>query len=243
MRVGDENGRTAAAAWRMIRPAIALIGALLVLGALGILVPAAAAEEAMSFRLLTIAGKGGCPRDCSQIIAAEGAIDNDTADRFVSFLADNLQDHDLRPLVLLESPGGTVLGAMQLGSAFRQIGAGVMVASVVTVGDGGEALLRPGACFSACVYAFVGGAQRVIPPSSWLGIHRMVINESVLGLGGEEKRETFGPKELVDALAAYTRDMGVDPRMIAYAETIAPEQLHILTRREMARWRLGRQRR
>lgn len=241
MSVGHEIVRMLAAARQAIRRGIPLFGALLVLGALGAARPAAA-EEPMSFRLVTIGGKGGCPRDCADIIAAEGEIDNDTADRFVSFLADHLRDHDLRPLVLIESPGGTVVGAMQLGTVFRRIGAGVMVASTLAVGDGDQALLVPGACLSACVYAFVGGVRRVVPPDSWLGIHRMVINERVFGPDGEERREVFGSKDIVSTLAAYTRSMGVDPRMIDYAETIAPEQLHIVTPREIVRWKLGRAR-
>ena len=131
---------------------------------------------------------------------------------------------------------------MQLGTVFRKIGAGVIVASTLSVGDGDQALMVPGACLSACVYAFVGGAKRVVPPVSWLGIHRMVINERVFGPGGAETHEVFGSKDIVSSLAAYTRAMGVDPRMIAFAETIAPEQLHIVTQREIARWRLGRPR-
>ena len=198
------------------------------------------ADDLMGFRLQTILGKGGCPRDCEEVIVAEGQIDNDTADRFVAFLADHLQDHDLRPLVLIESPGGTVLGAMQLGTVFRQIGAVVIVASALSVGEGDQALMVSGACLSACVYAFVGGARRVVPSISRLGIHRMVINERVFGPDGEGTHEVFGSKDIVSALAAYTRDMGVDPRMIAYAETIAPEELHIVTARELARWRLAR---
>lgn len=241
MTMGQQIVRVAAAVARAGRAAVPLFGALLFLAGLGPVRPATA-EEAMTFQLMTIAGKGGCPRDCAEVIAAEGEIDNDTADRFVSFLSDHLQDRDLRPVVLIESPGGTVVGAMQLGTVFRHIGAAVIVGSTRPMGNGEEARVVPGACLSACVYAFVGGVRRVVPPVSRLGIHRMVINERVFGPDGTETREVFGSKDIVASLAAYTRAMGVDPRMIDYAETISPDRLHIVTPREIARWRLGRPR-
>lgn len=241
MKVGHEIVRMIAAALRGVRKAAPLLGALLVFAALGPVLPAAA-EETMSFELITIAGKGGCPRDCAEVIAAEGEIDNDTADRFVTFLSDHLQDRDLRPVILIQSPGGTVIGAMQLGTVFRHIGAAVIVGSARPMGNGEEARVVPGACLSACVYAFAGGVRRVVPPVSRLGIHRMVINERVFGPDGAETRKIFGSKDIVASLAAYTRAMGVDPRMIDYAETISPDQLHIVTPREIARWRLGRPR-
>ena len=82
-----------------------------------------------------------------------------------------------------------------------------------------------------------------MPPVSRLGIHRMVINEQVRGASGSlETQQIFGSEQIVSSLSAYTRMMGVDPRMIGYAETISPESLHIVTPREIARWRLGRPR-
>lgn len=201
------------------------------------------ASEPMTFRLTTVGGPDGCRRTCAEVIAAEGEIDNDTADRFIGFLSDHLQDQDLRPVVLLQSPGGTVVGAMELGTVFRKIGAAVIVAAARVDGGTDEGRLTPGACLSACVYAFIGGKRRVVPPVSRLGIHRMVINEQVRGASGSlETQQIFGSEQIVSSLSAYTRMMGVDPRMIGYAESISPDSLHIVTPREIARWRLGRPR-
>ncbi len=227
---------------RSAQPAGSWLVAVLVAAGLFGIAPAARANTPMSFRLTTVSGKAGCPKDCADVIAAEGEIDNDTADQFVAFLADHLQDHDLRPVILLESPGGTVVGAMQLGTVFRSIGAAVIVASAQRVGTSEEVRVVPGMCLSACVYAFVGGVRRVVPPISRLGIHRMVINEPVQGSNGTETQQVFGSRDFVASLSAYTRAMGVDPRMIGFAETIAPEQLHIVTPHEIARWKLGRPR-
>ena len=208
-------------------------------GAMG----SAAADPAMDFQLMTLAGKAGCPRDCADVIVADGEIDNETAGRFVSFLSSHIQDRDLRPVVLLQSPGGTVVGAMQLGTVFRKIGAAVIVAGTRSAGEGEQVDLVQGACVSACVYAFIGGARRVVPSISLLGIHRMAITQDVEDANGQRGRlQIFGSPDIVAALASYTKAMGVDPHMISYAETIAPEHLHIVPPREIARWRLGRPR-
>ena len=213
----------------------------LILPLLMLQAPAASAAEPMSFSITPVGAVNGiCGRKCAEVISAEGEITNETADTFLSFLSSHLQDQALRPVILLESPGGTVVGAMQLGMLFRKIGAAVIVAQAVGDAQSEQVRVAPGLCMSACVYAFIGGKKRVVPSVSKLGIHRMVINESVHSLfGGTTQTQTFGTDDIVSALADYTRMMGVDPGVIAYAEQVAPEAIHIVTPRQIARWRLG----
>jgi hypothetical protein len=143
-------------------------------------------------------------------------------------------------VVLLQSPGGTVVGAMQLGSVFRKIGAAVIVAAIRADRRSATAEVAPGSCYSACVYAFLGGKKRVVPPVSRLGIHRMVISEETRDPdGGVDTHQIFGSEEIVSSLSAYAKLMGADPRMIAYAEHISPDKIHIVTPAEIARWHLG----
>ena len=86
----------------------------------------------------------------------------------------------------------------------------------------------------------MGGARRLVPTVSRLGIHRMVIDQHSESLfGGEDTARVYGSPEFVAALSAYTRSMGIDPSVIAYAERIPPEAIHILSRSEIRRWRLG----
>ncbi len=219
---------------------------LLVISVLGwclaLLWPAAAAlaAEPMSFALTTIGTETQCHGSCPEVIVADGEISNETADQFVTFLSEHLKDSDLRPVVLLQSPGGTVVGAMQLGSAFRKIGAAVIVAALTAEPGSNIAQVTPGSCYSACVYAFLGGKRRVVPPVSRLGIHRMVIDEAVRDPSGAmERQRIYGSSEFVSSLSAYAKLMGADPRMIAYAERISPDAIHIVTAEEIRRWRLG----
>ena len=211
-----------------------------VLGLVGTAPNPASAAEPMSFHLATVGTKHGCRQACAEVIAAEGEINNDTADNFLAFLSEHLQDQDLRPVILIQSPGGTVVGAMQLGTVFRKIGAAVIVAAARSDGGSNDVRVAPGACLSACVYAFFGGKKRVVPSVSRLGIHRMVINERVRDpSGGMEIERIYGSDDIVNSLSAYTRMMGVDPGVINYAERVSPDSIHIVTPAELARWRLG----
>ncbi len=203
----------------------------------------AQAAETMTFRLATIGTENNCRRGCAEIISAEGEITNDTADQFLAFLTEHGQDPELRPVVLIQSPGGTVVGAMQLGTAFRKLGAAVIVAAVREYADTHTSVVTSGSCMSACAYAFFGGKRRVLPPLSRLGIHRMVIDEAVADPdGGTSVQRIYGSQDFVAVLSQYTKSMGVDPAVIGYAERVSPDAIHIVTPAEVARWRLGSRR-
>ncbi|HEX4767796.1 MAG TPA: hypothetical protein VH414_16145 [Lichenihabitans sp.] len=223
---------------------LARCGALIAAALAGFATPAQAADP-MSFRLVTITSSTACRAHCkrpidAEVIAATGEINNSTSDDFLAFLTEHAQDGQLRPVILIHSPGGTVVGAMQLGTMFRKLGAAVIVARAADDPDGEHAHVVPGACMSACVYAFFGGAKRVVPTVSRLGIHRMAIYGSEHDpAGGTAATRSFGTGDIVTALASYTRMMGIDPAVISYAETIDPNSIHIVTPREIAHWRMG----
>ncbi len=205
---------------------------------------AALAAEPMSFELLTIAGPAPCAkRRCSSaevkadVISAQGEITNDTAASFLSFVQAHGGDPDFRPLVMLSSPGGTVVGAMKLGLVLRQVGATVLVARARGEEGSDDLHIVSSYCMSACVYAFFGGKRRIIPPASHLGIHQMAIYSH--GFFGGDTTVSKGTPELVDALSAYTKLMGVSPAAIEEAEQIDSSSIHILTPKEIARWRVG----
>ncbi len=206
------------------------------------------AAEPMSFELLTISGPAPCRKHrCAEtevradVISAQGEITNDTGAAFTAFIQQHASDPDFRPLVLLSSPGGTVVGAMRLGLLLRQFGASVLVARARATAGADDLHVVSGYCMSACVYAFFGGKRRIIPPGSHLGIHRMAIYSHSFDFfaGGESTTRSYGTGELVDALSAYTKLMGINPAVIAEAEQIEPEAIHIVTPQEIARWRLG----
>ncbi len=127
---------------------------------------------------------------------------------------------------------------MELGAAFRELNAAAIVAGYASVG--GRTGAVSGRCLSACVYALIGAARRVVPRTSVVGLHRMSVVE---GLDGPEPgRRTLADPELVAALASYAARMGVDPALIRRAESLTPGVLHFLSRAEIAHWRLAQPR-
>ncbi|MFY9655206.1 MAG: hypothetical protein WAK01_01265 [Methylocystis sp.] len=190
----------------------------------------ARAGDTMSFSLVS-----------PQVIAAQGQIDDGTAQSLVEFLQQNGgRGHRI---LLLDSPGGHVQAAMELGATIRRLGLAVVVARP---GGGGasDTNLPPGICYSACVYALMGGTRRVVPPQSRVATHRMYNYETNFDAaqGGFVSERYYDDGGMRRKLANYARRMGVDSGIIDSAERGSSDQVHVLTRAEIQRWRLASQR-
>jgi hypothetical protein len=212
--------------------------ALLIFGAmLGPISEAAA----MSFEVVTLGGQH-CGARCPQVISAQGEIGEGSPDEFLRFVQENVRSGELHGIVLLDSPGGRVAASMELGQTIRSLGMAVIVArpgpSTAQSGD-----LFSGRCYSACVYALMGGRKRVIPPQSRVGVHRMFnyTTSFDLAAGGFVRERYLDDGDMRDKLARYSSMMGVSPGLINLAEHTSPDRIHVLTRSEISRWRLGSQ--
>ncbi len=169
------------------------------------------------------------------MIVADGDITPGTPDRFLEFVQRQARDPNMRGVILINSPGGRVGASMQLGKYFRQAGVAVIVGRVGARG------IAPGSCFSACVYALIGGKKRVIPKVSKVGVHRMVAFESG-GRGADDMNRyeaVYATPDLVQRLSDYAGSMGVSREVISTAERTRHDQLRILTPQEIRRWKLG----
>lgn len=202
-------------------------------------VGASPARADMSFRLVSV-DSGRCGAHCPQAIAADGEISDATPGEFIDFVRASARGRNVRSVIFLNSPGGKVVASMELGRIFRKVGAATVVARAVEDGEG-HAHLAAGRCFSACVYALMGGRKRVVPDQSLVGIHRMFALEAGAdpagGGGGARRRYDNG--DMRSALARYSASMGVSRDLINHAEHIPPDSIHLLSRSEVARWRLG----
>ena len=194
----------------------------------------AALAEGMRFRLVDIGG-AGCGKACPQAIAAEGVIEPETPEAFLEFAKQASASSRLRSVVFLDSPGGNVVASMELGTIFRKLRVAAIVAQFAPDAGPGGAPPVTGQCISACVYAMMGGVRRVAPPGSRVGLHRMSIVEH----GIFTTSRSLADPPLVAALAKYAQRMGVDQRLVREAESQDPDVVHLLTRQEMARWRLA----
>ena len=214
-------------------PAFAAVAAIIAVAA-----PAEAAEP-MTFRLVQVEDSARCGGHCAQAIAADGEIVDSTPQQFLSFVSSNGQGN-VRSVVFLNSPGGKVVASMELGQLFRKLGVATIVARVGQTYGGGGALAA-GHCYSACVYALMGGRKRVIPPQSSVGVHRMFQYEASLdpGAGAISLRRRYDSGRMHSMLSRYSSQMGVNRGIIDYAERTSSDSLHVLSKGEIARWRLG----
>jgi hypothetical protein len=202
-----------------------------------------------------------CGQGCDSWIAAEGQIDAGAASRFRKLLR---QLGDRRLPIYFYSPGGNLEQALAMGAMLREKPVIARVGRTVVTECGFEAqdsevcfrLKRSGhelhgdlwtrgaMCNSACPYLILGAATREIAPDAVLAVHspRVVVNFR----GGEPTQEMRAKAverglERADRLiSSYIQKMGAEPGLLVLARGIKFEDMHILTREEIARFGIDR---
>jgi hypothetical protein len=178
-------------------------------------------------------------------------ITADTARQFTSFVRDNslqpgaLQAGKPGATVVLESDGGSVLGALDLGRAIRRFGFATTVGHVVErrvtpLMKYGETITRAD-CQSMCTFVLLGGIQRHVPPDA-----RVLVHQIWLGDRREDAvASTYTAEDLVvvqrdiGSILRYTIEMGGDPELIELSLKAPPwEPMRALTRDEIRRTKL-----
>ena len=205
----------------------------------GLLMASGAARAAdMTFSLFDYGER--CGQRCPQVIAADGEIVAKTPQAFVDFVGKHIGSGRLHSIVLINSQGGRVVAAMELGQALRKLGAAAVVAKVPPAGSRKDLWVLPGRCYSACVYALMGAQKRVALPESRVGIHRMFMYEANMRPdAGTQPDRVFAAEPLVARLSEYAEAMGVSTELVRRAETINPDKIHILSAAELRRYRLA----
>lgn len=181
--------------------------------AFAVLPVAAADAAAMTFKPVDI---GDCRTSCRKVLLAEGEImsDSDLAFQRASRKAGRGRT------VLLNSPGGNILGSLKLGFAFREAKAAVGVVS-------------GGGCYSSCAFALLGGVDRSVPEDAQFGVHGFADRRTKVPL-----RDLSYDKDIYGFLRAYAEEMGVSPTLIAMAEKTRNDDMRILSREELKKTRV-----
>ncbi|PBC11921.1 hypothetical protein [Mesorhizobium sp. WSM3859] len=124
-------------------------------------------------------------------------------------------------VIVFDSPGGNVGGAIRLGRMIRAAGLDTLQ-------------VRQVRCASACSLAFLGGIHRFAEPDS-IGIHRAFLKPTD-GMSTQEAaaRVQFGTA----AIISYVVEMGVDPKLIELASSYGKHDLRYLSASEMAELRV-----
>ena len=147
---------------------------------------------------------------------------------------------------MLDSDGGSVLGAIALGSDIRRRGLDTTVGRIVDVPSGQE---RPRGryvpradCESMCGFVLLGGVHRAVPPEARVMVHQIWLGDR----RDDPTAANYTAEDLVlvqrdiGRLARYTIDMGGSIDLLNLALRIPPwEPMHALTADETRRTRLA----
>lgn len=126
-------------------------------------------------------------------------------------------------IVMLDSPGGDGLAAIEVGRLLRQAHAHIFVS---------------GTCSSACVFIFMGGVVRQAPDGA-LGIHRARItridNETKKRIEVDHTKSARASKKLEEGnqqIRAYLQEMGILAQFSDAMDAVPPETMRWLSRKE-----------
>jgi len=130
--------------------------------------------------------------------------------------------------VVLDSPGGSVMDALEIGALIQEKG----LATKVAAGN---------LCASSCPIIFASGAERIASPESAIGVHQ--IYAASLGSGAADAIAVAGvamadAQSMTAKITRHLSKSGVDPAMWLHALDTPPDRLYYFSAEEMQRLKL-----
>lgn len=192
-------------------------------------------SQAMQFTLRMEGPAPACGDACRVLVAASGTIKPETPADFEAFAARS----DIRgATIVLESEGGSVLGALAFGRAIRKLGMTTAVGRVQDV-SGGRGAINPRAdCESMCAFVLLAGTTRIVSPEGRVRVHQIWLGDR----REDAAAASYSAEDLVlvqrdiGKLAQYTAEMGGAVEMLELSLRIPPwEPMRLLTRDELRR--------
>ena len=185
-----------------------------------------------------------CAHKCRVFISASGAITSSTPRDFENFA----KGRDLAgALVVLDSDGGSVHGAIALGREIRRLGLDTTVGRVVDAADGAQdlpraKLLARADCESMCAFVLLAGVHRIVPEGARVMVHQIWLGDR----RDDPTAANYTAEDLVlvqrdiGKLAQYTIEMGASIDLLDLALRIPPwEPMHTMTAEEIRRARVA----
>lgn len=155
----------------------------------------------------------------SGFLRIEGEL-KETDAAFAASIYASRKKEDGQYIVFIKSPGGSVEGGIALGDWVRQEKLGVSVA-------------EEDICYSACIYVLAGGVMRW--SNGKIGIHRPFFEKA------EPSGIAAGLRSLEDMSEAFFRRVNIPEQLSQHMFSVLPENLHILTKDELQKYRLDQQ--
>jgi hypothetical protein len=154
------------------------------------------------------------PLEAGASALLEGTIAEGDAERIVKQMGELAE---LPGRVILNSPGGSVRDALEIGRYLR--------------GERMDTALRDGdICYSACPYLLAAGVDREVPDSASVGVHQHYFGESTLlpaFVAVEDIQRGQGE------VMVYLDDMGIDPMVMRHALVTPPDEIYVLLPEEL----------
>lgn len=144
-------------------------------------------------------------------IYAAGEIDADAGKRLAAIVAE--KHVPLSSLLFLHSPGGNLLGGMELGRVIRKNGLNTYVGQFSSTSSFAGAEY----CYSACALAFLGGEYRYLVAGSVYGVHRFFWE-------GHTNNDAAIAQIISAAVVEYISSMGVDTKLFGLASEAGSSQ-------------------
>src|SRR5579872_4820470 len=194
-----------------------------------------------------------CGRGCDSWIEAEGQIVSGTAARLKAFL-DRHRDRNLP--IYFASPGGNLDQAIVMGNMLHARPATARVGRTLVRECGFEAqdsdvciklkqsgrelhgdLFTSGAiCASACPYLLAGAAVHAVHSTKVILSFRGGQPDPSVVAAADQR----GHQRADRLVSAYLAKMGIDAGLLGLAKSVRFEDIHVLTREEIARFGLDR---
>lgn len=194
----------------------------------------------MRFQEHRLGPSDACAPDCKVLISASGAITADTPREFQKFV----KGRDLTgAMLVLDSDGGSVHGAIALGRDVRRLGLDTTVGRVVPLpSDPASASLFGDAdCESMCAFLLLAGQHRTVPDNARVMVHQIWLGDR----RDDATAATYSAEDLVlvqrdiGRLAQYTAEMGASIDLLDMSLRIPPwEPMHALSADELVRMKV-----
>ncbi len=192
--------------------------------------------QALTYTFAPVA-VNGCRSDCPVAIVATGEVSLSAAEDLLARLEPFVRSR--RPMagtLIIDSPGGYLVGALKLGIVIRELKLNVMVASYQ-----GPSQLGTARCNSACAYILAAGVKRFVPDGSAVGVHKSydagVSQRDILGGGMIDAVRPAGSTD--EVLGRYLARMGVSRDLLKLVNATPSSDIRTLTRSELGRFRLA----
>lgn len=129
-----------------------------------------------------------------------------------------------QPHVFLNSLGGNLLAAIEIGRTLRKH------AAVIWVGDTDQ-------CASACVFILAGGVRRNVAPGAHVALHRPYFEgHHFAELSSTEAQSLY--RKLIDTSKEYLKDMGMPDILFEQMLRIPSQKAELLTASDLDSLRL-----